>query len=302
MPLRDWLAALAVIVAWGVNFVVIKIGLYEFPPFLMGGLRFLLVALAVFFVRRPAVSWKLLAMYGLTISLGQFSFLFSAMYVGMPAGLSSLVLQSQAFFTVLIAALFLGERIRMHHMLGMAIAVGGLVLIQQGAQAATVPILGFVLTLCAGFSWASGNIIVKRIGKVDMVGLVVWGALIPPIPFFILSWLFEGPEQIRQSLSQATWVGLSSLLYLGLVATIMGYVLWGRLLTRHPVSKVAPLSLLVPVVGLVAATVFVDERLAMVQWVGGAVVMLGLVVNVFGLQLFNRVKRLGSRRSSAKHC
>lgn len=302
MPLRDWFAALAVIVAWGVNFVIIKIGLYEFPPFLMGGLRFLLVALAVFFVKRPAVSWKLLAMYGLTISLGQFSFLFSAMYVGMPAGLSSLVLQSQAFFTVLIAAVFLGEGIRAHHMLGMAIAVGGLVLIQQGAEAAAVPVLGFVLTLCAALSWASGNIIVKHIGKVDMVGLVVWGALIPPVPFFILSWLLEGPEQIRQSLSHASLAGVSALLYLGLVATIMGYVLWGRLLTRHPVSKVAPLSLLVPVVGLVTATLFVNERLALIQWVGGAVVMLGLAVNVFGLQLFNRVKRRDTHGSLAKRC
>ncbi|HEY9279089.1 MAG TPA: EamA family transporter, partial [Eoetvoesiella sp.] len=140
MPLKDWLAALAVIVAWGVNFVVIKIGLHEFPPFLLGALRFSLVAVAVLFVKRPAVSWKMLTMYGLTLSLGQFAFLFTAMKVGMPAGLSSLVLQSQAFFTVLIAALFLGEGLRRHHVLGMAVAVAGLVLIQYGAEASAIPL------------------------------------------------------------------------------------------------------------------------------------------------------------------
>src|SRR5690606_2292570 len=113
MPLRDWVAALAIILAWGVNFVVIKWGLDEIPPFLMGGLRFLLVAPAAFFVARPAVSWRLLLVLGMTLSVGQFGFLFTAMTVGMSAGLASLVLQSQVFFTVLIAALLFGERIRL---------------------------------------------------------------------------------------------------------------------------------------------------------------------------------------------
>ena len=292
MPLKDWLAAVAVIVAWGLNFVVIKLGLHELPPFLMGGLRFSLVVLAVFFVKRPAVSWTMLAMYGVTISLGQFAFTFTAMAIGMPAGLASLVVQAQAFFTVLISAMLLGERIRRHHVLGMAIAAVGLVLIQQGQESVSVPVLGFVLTLCAALSWACGNIVVKRIGKVDMMGLVIWGALIPPIPFFILSWLFEGREQIEYSLAHISFVGVGALVYLALLGTVMGYVLWGRLLTRHPVAKVAPLSLLVPVVGLIAATVFVDEHLAFIQWVGGLVVLLGLIVNVFGMQFVARLKAM----------
>src|SRR5690606_35559224 len=112
MPLKDWLAALVVIVAWGSNFVVIKYGLSEIPPLLLGALRFMLVAFpAVFFVKRPNLPWRIIVLYGLTISVGQFSFLFTAMYVGMPAGLASLVLQSQAFFTILIAAVFLRERV-----------------------------------------------------------------------------------------------------------------------------------------------------------------------------------------------
>lgn len=291
MPGKDWLAALVVIIAWGMNFVVIKQGLSEIPPLLLGALRFSFVAFpAVLFIKRPALPWRIIILYGLTISLGQFVFLFTAMYVGMPAGLASLVLQAQAFFTVLMAALFLGETVRRHNVLGMAVAVVGLGFIEQGAAPGSVPILGFVLTLLAALSWAAGNIVTKGTGKIDMLGLVVWGALIPPVPFFILSWIFEGPQTIQASLAGITYVGVLAVFYLAMVATIVGYVLWGRLLSRHPASKVAPLSLLVPVVGLLSAAWFLDERMAAIQWLGGAIVMLGLAINVFGLQLWARLR------------
>ncbi len=288
MPLKDSLAALIVIVAWGVNFVVIKVGLQEIPPFLLGCLRFALVALAAFFVPRPAVPWRMLILFGMTLSVGQFAFLFTAMTVGMSAGLASLVLQSQAFFTVLIAAILLGERVRLQNVLGMAVAAAGLVLIESGAHSGNVTVLGFVLTLAAAFCWACGNIVVKFVHKVDVLGLVVWGAVVPPIPFLLLSWAFEGKAAIYHSLANLSVVGVSALIYLALIATTLGYVLWAKLLTRYPVSKVAPLSLLVPVVGLVSAMLLVDERLGTLQWLGGAAVMLGLAINVFGLRLLRR--------------
>lgn len=294
MPGKDWLAALVVIIAWGLNFVVIKQGLTEIPPLLLGALRFALVAFpAVLFIKRPAVPWRIIVLYGATISLGQFVFLFTAMYVGMPAGLASLVLQSQAFFTVLMAALFLGEKVRRHNVLGMVVAVIGLGFIEQGAAPGSVPILGFVLTLLAALSWAAGNIVTKGTGKIDMLSLVVWGALIPPVPFFVLSWIFEGPALMQASLAGVTYVGVLAVFYLAMIATIVGYVLWGRLLSRHPASKVAPLSLLVPVVGLVSSAWFLDERLAAIQWLGGVIVMLGLAINVFGLQVWLRLRNAG---------
>lgn len=292
MPWRDWVAALAIIMAWGVNFVVIKVGLDEVPPFLLGGLRFVLVALAVFFVRRPAVSWPMLVLFGMTLSFGQFAFLFTAMTVGMSAGLASLVLQSQAFFTVLIAGLFLGEGIRAHHVLGMTVAAIGLGLIEFGAYGGNVTLLGFVLTLAAALCWACGNIVVKYVGKVDMLGLVVWGALIPPIPFFLMSWVFEGPDAIRHSLQNISMVGIGALFYLALMATTLGYVLWGRLLSRHPVSKVAPLSLLVPIVGLISAAILLGEQLHPLQWIGGFVVLAGLAVNMLGPRLLSPLRAL----------
>ncbi|CAM5498114.1 EamA family transporter [Eoetvoesiella caeni] len=288
MPLKDCLAALIVIVAWGVNFVVIKVGLQEIPPFLLGCLRFALVALAAFFVPRPAVSWRLLIMFGMTLSVGQFAFLFTAMTVGMSAGLASLVLQSQAFFTVLIAALLLGERMRPHHIAGMVVAAAGLGLIQYGAHAGNVTALGFVLTLAAAFCWACGNIVVKYTHKVDVLGLVVWGAVVPPIPFLLLSWAFEGKAAIYNSLANLSPVGFGALIYLALIATTLGYVLWAKLLTRHPVGKIAPLSLLVPIVGLISAMLLLGESLSPAQWLGGAIAVLGLAINVFGSRFARR--------------
>lgn len=292
MPLLDWLSALVVVTAWGVNFVVIKVGLHEIPPMLLGCFRFGLVALpAVFFVRRPFVTWRQLVQYASLLSLGQFVFLFTAIYVGMPAGLASLVVQSQAFFTVLIAAVLLGEGVGRHNVIGMVVAVCGLALIQASAAPGSVPLLGFALTLCAAFSWACGNIVVKRIGKVDMLGLVVWSALVPPIPFFLLSWFFEGPQRIWASIRGLSLVSAGAIVYLALVATIVGYVLWGRLLSRHPASQVAPLGLLVPIVGMVSSALILGERMGPLQWLGGAVVMLGLAWNVFGPRLARALLR-----------
>ena len=288
MPLRDWLAALLVISAWGVNFVVIKFGLTELPPLLLGALRFIFVAFpSVFFVPRPKLPWRTIVLYGLTISFGQFAFLFTALHVGMPAGLASLVLQAQAFFTVLIAWRYMKEPIYRHNLVGMAIAIAGLFMVHLGGGGQDgMTLLGFVFTLVAALSWATGNIVVKGVGKVDMFSLVVWGALVPPVPFLLMSLVFEGPTLMIQSLAHLTWVGAASVAYLALAATLVGYVLWGRLLSRHPAGKVAPLTLLVPVLGLVAAAVILDEHMGLMQWLGAAVILLALVVNSFGARLF----------------
>src|SRR6516225_5279200 len=160
MSPKDLLLALVVVLAWGVNFVVIKVGLHGVPPLLLGALRFLLAAFpAVLFVKRPKMPLRWLIAYGATISLGQFAFLFTAMYVGMPAGLASVVLQAQAFFTLGFAALFLRERFHAQNVIGLLIAAGGLALIgmeSTGGGAQGMTIAGFVLTLCAACMWALG--------------------------------------------------------------------------------------------------------------------------------------------------
>ncbi|AJP57255.1 acetylserine transporter [Pandoraea vervacti] len=289
MTPKDLLQALIVVLAWGVNFVVIKVGLHGVPPMLLGALRFLLAAFpAILFVRRPQVPLKWLIAYGATISFGQFALLFTAMYVGMPAGLASLVLQAQAFFTLGLAVLCLGERFRAQNIVGLLIAATGLTVIgMQGGGDMTL--IGFVLTLCASLSWATGNIVTKKIGNVDLVGLVVWASLIPPIPFALLSYWFEGPQQIAASLTHIPASSVFAIAYLAFIATLVGYSLWGRLMTRYPASQVAPFSLLVPIIGLASAALLLDEQLTSAQIAGAALVMAGLVINVFGARIKQRL-------------
>ncbi|MNF58321.1 putative amino-acid metabolite efflux pump [compost metagenome] len=290
MSPKDLLLALVVIIVWGLNFVVIKVGLDDMPPMLLGALRFMLAAFpAILFVRRPQIPLRWLLLYGLTISLGQFAFLFYAMSVGMPAGLASLVLQSQAFFTLLFAALFLGERLRMTNLFGLLVAAAGLLLIGlQGDRLMTMA--GFAMTIGAASMWALGNIVTRKLGKVNLVGLVVWGSLVPPLPFLALSWSLEGPEAIEAALRGINLDSILVLIYLSFGATILGYGLWSRLLSRYPASQVAPFSLLVPVVGLTSSALLLDERLGPLQVLGALLVMLGLLINVCGGWLYGRLR------------
>ncbi len=293
MTRKDGLLALLVVVVWGLNFVVIKVGLHNMPPLMLAGLRFLLVAFpALFFVARPKIPFRLLLGYGLTISFGQFAFLFCAINFGMPAGLASLVLQAQAFFTIILGALVFGERLQGKQLAGIALAVVGvlvLVLAEASLNGQHVALLGFLLTLAAAFCWASGNIFNKKIMQLEtrpaVMSLVVWSALIPILPFMAASYLLDGPTVMLHSLVTLDLTTILSLIYLAFVATIVGYGIWGALLGRYETWRVAPLSLLVPVVGIASAALLLDEKLGALQLVGALLVMAGLYINVFGLRL-----------------
>ena len=291
MTRKDGLLALLVVVVWGLNFVVIKVGLHNMPPLMLAGLRFLLVAFpALFFVARPKIPFRLLLSYGLTISFGQFAFLFCAINFGMPAGLASLVLQAQAFFTIILGALVFGERLQGKQLAGIALAVVGvLVLAEASLNGQHVALLGFLLTLAAAFCWASGNIFNKKIMQLEtrpaVMSLVVWSALIPILPFMAASYLLDGPTVMLHSLVTLDLTTILSLIYLAFVATIVGYGIWGALLGRYETWRVAPLSLLVPVVGIASAALLLDEKLGALQLVGALLVMAGLYINVFGLRL-----------------
>ncbi|WP_292970177.1 EamA family transporter [Pantoea sp. UBA4549] len=297
MSVKDMLLALCVVVAWGVNFVVIKLGLQGMPPFLLAGLRFALVAFpALLFVKRPAIPLRWLVTYGMTISFGQFAFLFLAIKLGMPAGVASLVLQAQAFFTLLLGALLLAEKLRWNHITGIVIATLGMYLLASagmtGQTAGGITLTTMLLTLAAAASWGLGNItnkVILRNHRVPVMSLVVWSALVPVIPFFACSWWFEGRTLIVHSLQGISLQTILALIYLAFIATIIGYGIWGRLLSRYETWRVAPLTLLVPVVGIISAAIVLDEALTTQELLGAAVIVAGLLINVFGGLLSQRL-------------
>ena len=286
MLLKDKLAAFAVVFIWGINFYFMKVGISEISPMILGCLRYILVLLpALFFIRIPQVGWKWLLLYGLISNFSQFAFMFSAIATGMPTGLVALVVQSQAFFTVIIATFFLKENASWNQWLAIVIASFGLGLIALGQQHSHVPLIGLLLVLCSAFSWACGNIVVKRMGAVHPVGLVVWGNLLTPVWFLLLAIQNTGWKGVIADWNALTWKGFVAAAFLAYFATIVGYGLWIYLLTRYPAAKISQLSLWVPVISMIFAYLVLDEHLNSWQWLGSAVVMLGLMVHLLGQKI-----------------
>ena len=289
---RDLALAVLVIVVWGVNFAVIKVGVAGIPPLLLGALRFMLAAFpALIFLRPPKVPLRLYLIYGMTISVGQFAFLFSAIHVGMPTGLASLVLQSQSFFTMLLAAWWLKEQWQANQMAGLLLAAVGLVLIGS-AHGLSMPLAGFLLTIAAAVMWACGNIVTRAVGRygpMNQLAFVVWASLVPPLPFLALSYWLEGPATMVQAVQHIDLTALAAIAYLAWAATLFGYGVWTQLLGRYPANRVAPFTLLVPVVGLTTGWLVFGEALTTIHFAGSALLMAGLLVNLFGAPLFARL-------------
>ncbi|MDO9435802.1 EamA family transporter [Hydrogenophaga sp.] len=284
----DLLRALAVVIIWGLNFVVMKVGLQGLSPMLLGALRFAAAGLPfLLFVKRPPLPWRFIAAYGLAQGLGQFGFLFLGLQLGMTAGMASVVMQTQAFFTLLLAAPLLGERARGAQWLGLSVALVGLLLIAtaHGEGPGQMTLAGFVLTLGAGFMWAVSNIVVRlanRVADYDPLPFIVWSSVFPILPFAALALWMDGPQSVVRQLTGIGWTAALSVLFLALFATLLAYGLWTRLLKRHPAGRVTPFSLLVPVVGLWSAWMFFGEWPLPQQWLGAVAVLMGLVVNQMG--------------------
>ena len=282
MPARDVLLATLVALIWGVNFVVIDIGLDGMPPLVLVALRFVVVLLpAVFLVPRPIVPWRVLLASAAFLSFGQFGLLYTGLAVGMPPGLASLVVQAQVIFTVIIAAGWLRERPTAGQVVGIVLGVAGLSVVAGGRSAET-PLFGLLLCVAAALSWATGNVVTRRAGVASGLSMVVWSALFVPVPMFALAVLVEGPAAVGSSLAHLTLANVLATFYTAYLASLVGYGIWNSLLARHPAAAVVPFTLLIPPVGMASAWLVLDERPGPAEIIGGAVLLAGVAVTVFG--------------------
>lgn len=288
--------ALAALVAalWGVNFVVIEIGLDHFPPLLFSALRFLVAALpAVFFVGRPKVAWDgvspartelrawgRIVGVGLVLGVAKFGLLFTGMDLGAPAGLSSLILQVQAVFTALFAFAALGERPGRLKVLGMAVALAGIgvAAVDEGGSG---PLVGFALVIAAAACWGVSNVLTRKAAPPDALNFMVWVSTVPVLPLLALSLLLEGPERDLEALRGLDWTGVGVIAYVAWITTVFGFGAWGRLLRRYPASSVAPFSLLVPVFGMSSAALFLGESVSPLRWCAAALLVGGVALTSF---------------------
>jgi O-acetylserine/cysteine efflux transporter len=278
MPLKHSLLAVVVMVMWGINFVVIDEGMADVPPLLLLTMRFVLVAFPlVLFVPRPAASWRAVVGVGAFMSLGQFSLLYISLDLGMPAGLASLVLQAQVIFTIVIAAVVLHETPSRRQVLGAAIGTAGLVgvAVAHGASAPLVPLL---VILAGALSWGIGNVVSRAAGVASGLSLVVWSALVVPLPALTLSLLVDGPDEVSRAVTSLSGVAIASTVYTAVGASLIGYGIWNSLLARHPASAVVPFVLLVPPIGIVAAWLVQGEAPTGPELIGGTVMLVGVAI------------------------
>lgn len=282
MPIRHRLLAVTVAIIWGINFLAIHLSLEAFPPFFLVALRFTLIAIpTLIFVPRPHVPIRWLVGYGLGFGVAQFTFLYWGMDAGMPTGLTSLVLQASAPFTLILGALLLNERVRSIQWIGIVIAIVGMALVGW-SRAQTSTFLPFLLVLVGALGWAFGNLSSRLAEPPNPLHLTLWMSVVVPLPMLALSLIFEGPTQIVTAIAGAFTVSAlpawGGLLYTCLIGTVVGSGLWTWLLARHPAGTVAPFSMLVPVAGILTAALVLGERPTWLELAGGLVVVVGVFV------------------------
>ncbi len=278
---RDTLAAIGVAVVWGLAFIAVKVGVQETSPLMLSAVRFLLAAFPfVLFTKPPKAPISVVILYGLLIGVGQFGGLFMAIHQGFPVGLASLIVQAQAFFTIGLAWAFLGEAPQRSQLIGVIVGFLGMALI--GSERLAGASLGpFLLVILASFFWGAGNVLAKTLGRIDMFAFIVWSSLAAPLPLLVLSLAVDGTGPLL-ALAHPSLRLVVAALVIAYAGTVFGFGVWARLLSHYPAAEVAPFALLVPIVGMAAATIVFREPISAVELLGGVLVMAGLALNVFG--------------------
>ncbi|MDF7797786.1 EamA family transporter [Pseudomonas syringae] len=285
-PLHIALAVL-VMAIWGINFSVIKLGLTNVDPLILAGLRFSLCALpAIFFVRRPNVPWRYLIGYGLVFGIGLWGIVNLGIKAGLSAGIASLVLQFSAFFSILLGSWVFREALNRFQILGMLIALSGLlsvILISDGS----VSLLGMLLVLVGALSMSVANIINKKANTRDVFAFLVWSSAFSPIPLFALDYAINGSVGYIMFANHIGTTAVLSILFQVYPNTLFAYWIWNSLLKTYPISTVAPLSLLVPIFGMLGSVVIFNEHMSTGKVLAVLLIVTGLSVGLYGRRIFD---------------
>jgi O-acetylserine/cysteine efflux transporter len=279
MKPADIFLAVLVAVTWGFGFVASRLALDELSPALMTAMRFAIAALPCLFVRRPNVPWKVLIAISATLFLGQFLAQSWAIAHGVPVGLASVIVQSQALFTVAFAVLAFREVPARMQIAGIGVAAIGLLMI-GGTVGFDFSVGAFAVLMISPVSFAIGNLLLRQAREVPMFDLFAWLCLVPPLPLLALAFIVDGPRVTWLSLAHMSPTGWISMLFIGAISTCIAYGLWGRLLRDYTAAQVVPFALLVPFVGAAASSAVFGETFGplrltgMVTVVGGIAIML----------------------------
>lgn len=285
MKLPHLLLAILITAIWGINFSVIKIGLSSVDPFILAGIRFTLCALpALFFIKKPDVPWRYIIGYGLVFGIGLWGLVNLGIKAGLSAGIASLLLQFSAFFTILLGSVVFKESLTRYQIAGFALACTGLlsiVFITDGS----VTFSGTLLVLAGAIAWSIANIIIKRSATKQIFAFLVWSSAFSPLPLFLLDWLVNGSNGYTALVSHVDYRAVLSILFQVYPNTLFGYWVWNSLLKQYPISTVAPLSLLVPVFGILGSMAIFGEAISSLKILALLLIISGLVVGLYGYRL-----------------
>jgi O-acetylserine/cysteine efflux transporter len=285
MKLSHLLLAILITAIWGINFSVIKIGLSSVDPFILAGIRFTLCALpALFFIKKPDVPWRYIIGYGLVFGIGLWGLVNLGIKAGLSAGIASLLLQFSAFFTILLGSVVFKESLTRYQIAGFALACTGLlsiVFITDGS----VTFSGTLLVLAGAIAWSIANIIIKRSATKQIFAFLVWSSAFSPLPLFLLDWLVNGSNGYTALVSHVDYRAVLSILFQVYPNTLFGYWVWNSLLKQYPISTVAPLSLLVPVFGILGSMAIFGEAISSLKILALLLIISGLVVGLYGYRL-----------------
>ena len=277
MKPADIFLAVLVAVIWGLAFVASRLALDELSPALMTAMRFAIAALPCLFVRRPNVPWRVLIAISTTLFLGQFLAQSWGIAHGVPVGLASVIVQSQALFTVAFAAVAFREIPTGMQVAGIAVAAIGLLMI-CGTVGFDFSVGAFAVLMISPVSFAIGNLLLRQAREVPMFDLFAWLCLVPPLPLLALAFAVDGPQATWHALWQMSLTGWASMLFVGVISTCIAYWLWGRLLRDHTAAQVVPFALLVPFVGAAASSIVFGERFGPLRLAGMVTVVCGIAI------------------------
>jgi len=289
MKRSDLILGIFVMVIWGLNFSVIKLGVSEIDPLLLTALRFTLVALpALFFVKKPAVSWWYLLAYGWVFAIGVWGMATWSIEAGLSAGMASVLLQMNVALGLFLGYFLLKEALPFNKIVGAGLALGGL-LISLSVNDGSVTQSGLLLILCAALAWSIASIIIKKAQTQQVFAFSLWAMACAPVPLLVIVYLQSGTDVFYALPQQLNERVIFSVLFQAYPVTLLGYWIWNRLLVTYPLTTVAPLTLLVPIFGLLGGVLFYQEALGLYKMIASVCVISGILIGLVNKQSLQRL-------------
>lgn len=290
MKKSDLLLGIIVMIVWGLNFSVIKMGVNEIDPLLLTAFRFTLAAFpALLFVKKPNVPWRYLIAYGWIFAIGVWGMATWSIDAGLSAGMASVLLQMNVAIGLFLGYFILKESLPFNKILGAAIALGGL-LLSLTVTDGSVTQQGLFLILLAALAWSTASIIIKKSNTKQVFAFSLWAMACAPAPLFLIVYLQSGSDAFIQLPNQLNGHVIFSVLFQAYPVTLVGYWIWNRLLVSYPLTTVAPLTLLVPIFGLIGGVIFYQEEIGIIKLIASACVISGILIGLIKLPHFKKSK------------